>query len=111
MRAILLAGLALLLAATAATAQQRVPSRKTAIRPSSGAREDITVPFLSNGFSTLGVANGVSPIIIKEKALELEDDAQARPVINLQFYGSKQSFDSKGFGATQRPPNSLRPRR
>lgn len=98
--------------ALATTAEAgRVPSYKTEIVPSSGARPDIFVPFLTNGRSTLGVANGVSPIILQQPGLGTENDAQLRPVFNLIYYGSQQAPNSSFMGAIPREPNRLRPNR
>ena len=57
---LLVLGLSALVASTARA--DRVPSHKAGIPPSTGARTDITVPFLSNGNSTLG-AYRVAPRI------------------------------------------------
>jgi hypothetical protein len=101
---------ALLLIAGLARAE-RVPSRKTVYPGSSGARQDITVPYLTNGYSTLGVWNGVEPFIYSKPGLGNVDDAQVRPVFNLIYYGSRQNYNSSNPGAFPRPGNNLRPGR
>jgi hypothetical protein len=90
---------------------ERVPSSKVATPVETGARPDITVPYITNGRSTLGVYNGVSPAIVAKPGLGGYQDAQVRPVYNLPYYGSQQYFNSGFFGAMDRPPNQLRPRR
>ena len=100
-----------LLVAGALARAERVPSTKTVLPPSTGSRVDITVPFLSNGRSTLGVANGVAPKIVSDPALDETGDRKGRPVFNLPFFGAVQSFNGYSFGSVERPPNSLRPNR
>ncbi len=91
---------------------QRVPSTKTVLPPSTGARVDVTVPYLTNGRSTLGVANGVAPLIVGKPSLYPGDpNTTGRPTYNLPFYGAVQSFNSAFFGAVQRNPNQLAPGR
>jgi hypothetical protein len=89
----------------------RVPSSKTIFVPSSGARTDIFVPHLTNGRSTLGVAQGVAPIIIGNPGLGTENDAQVKPVFNLIYYGSVRGPNSDFLGAFPRKPIQLRPNR
>jgi hypothetical protein len=90
---------------------ERVPSAKAITLPSTGARPDVTVPYTTNGRSTLGVYSGVSPRVADEPGLGENNDAQVRMVYNLPFYGAKQSFNAGFFGAVQGPFNSLRPGR
>jgi hypothetical protein len=54
-------GLVLLIAAGASA--DRVPSKKAPSTRCPGVRGDITVPYTTNGYSTLGVYHGVSPYI------------------------------------------------
>jgi hypothetical protein len=86
----------------------RVPSSKVPSRPSTGGRTDIFVPYLTNGVSTLGVANGVSPRIYARPTVNDPVNKGVLPVYNLIFYGSKQSFNSSNPGAIPRRPNNLR---
>lgn len=111
-RALASAVLLVLLSLTTASAE-RVPSSKTVFPPSNGTRVDKTVPYLTNGFTTLGVPSGtpVAPDVFGKNGLSPAGDMQQRPVLNLPFYGAKQSFNSDSFGAGQRQPNTLRPRR
>jgi hypothetical protein len=105
------AALAALLLLAGFARAERVPSRKTVLPPSSGARTDITVPYLTNGNTTLGVWNGVAPLIYGKPGLGNVDDAQSRPVFNLIYYGSRQNYNSSNPGAFPRPGNNLRPGR
>jgi hypothetical protein len=100
----------LIVAVNAADAE-RVPSSKAVLPPSTGARVDITVPYTSNGRTTLGVAGGVAPRVVSDPALDESGDHKGRPVFNLPFFGAVQSFNGYSFGAVERPPNSLRPNR
>jgi hypothetical protein len=90
---------------------EREPSTKTVMPPSPGARVDITVPYLTTGRTTLGVYNGVAPRIYASPIVDDPKNPQAKPVFNLIFYGSAQSFGDKSDGATPRPLNMLRPPR
>jgi hypothetical protein len=103
--------LGLLLATTDMANAARVPSVRVVTYPSTGAHHDITVPYTTNGRSTLGVYQGIGPQIVSQPGLSIVDDAQVRPVYNLPFYGGKQSFDSGKFGSIDRRANSLRPGR
>jgi hypothetical protein len=106
-----LLALGLLLGSAGAANADRVRSTRVITYPSTGARHDITVPYTTNGFSTLGVFNGVGPLIVSQPGLGVLNDAQVRPVYNLPFYGGRQSYNSGFFGAVERRPNSLRPGR
>ena len=130
----------------------RVPSRKAASLRCPGVRGDHTVPYTTNGFSTLGVWQGVSPYIysapevyesysvnlpVASTRVEWQPKyapyylstllgkqsrwtgdfyvpystgfsspayyTGARPVFNLQFYGSTLGFSSRSTGAVYRP--------
>ena len=106
-----LTALGLLIALTATADAGRVPSSKADRTNNYGAPGDITVPYLTNGRSTLGVSQGVSAVIAPSPGLGgLHGDVQ-RPVFNLIFYGSQKSPGADFNFATQRPPNQLRPGR
>lgn len=96
---------------TSSASADRVPSRKTQIVPDPGARVDIFVPFLTNGRSTLGVSQGVAPIIVNQPGLGAANDNQLRPVYNLIYYGASKSPNSSFMGAMPREPNQLRPQK
>jgi hypothetical protein len=66
------------------------------------------VPFLTNGTTTLG-AYRVAPIIYASPIVNDPMNPQTKPVFNLIFYGSVQSFGDQNNGALQRPGNTLRP--
>ena len=104
-----LTAVGLLLALSAPADAARVPSSKADRTNNFGARPDITVPYLTNGPSTLGVAQGVSPIIFPSPGLGGDKGDTQRPVFNLIFYGSQKSAGPDFNHATKRPPNSLRP--
>lgn len=106
--ALAVAGVLLLSGAAQA---QRVPSRKAEGMRNPGVRGDITVPYLNNGYTTLGVYNGVAPLVYGGPGLGNQDDAQVRPVFNLIYYGSRQDYNSSNPGAFPRPANNLRPGR
>jgi hypothetical protein len=101
------AGLAL---AAGAARADRVPGEKTVIPPSTGSRVDITVPYLTTGYTTL-MPGAVAPRIYASPNVEKPQYPQIKPVFNLIFYGSGMSFGDKSNGAEQRPPNVLRPPR
>ena len=106
-----LTALGLLIALTTYADAGRVPSSKAGRTNNPGADGDITVPYLTNGRSTLGVAQGVSAIIAPSPSLGgVHGDVQ-RPVFNLIFYGAQKSPGADFNFATQRQPNQLRPGR
>jgi hypothetical protein len=102
--------LAVLVGTAVSVHADRVPSSKTVIQPSPGARVDITVPYLTTGRTTLG-AYYVAPRIYASPDVQDRRNPAVKPVFNLIFYGSAQSFGDRSDGATQRPPNMLRPPR
>jgi len=92
----------------------RTLSRKTTGAREFGARPDTFVPYTTNGRGTLGVWQGVGPLIYSAPGLgdpaQLGDrDAQQKPVYNLIYYGSKLSSGDSFNGAMPRLPNQLRP--
>jgi hypothetical protein len=103
----LAAGLAL---GAGAARAGREPSAKVVAPPSTGTRVDITVPYLTTGNTTL-MPGAVAPRIYNSPTVENQKYPQAKPVFNLIFYGSAQSFGDKSNGAEQRAPNVLRPPR
>ncbi len=98
-----------LLAAAPARAE-RTPGTKTTIVPSTGARPDITVPYLTTGRSTL-MQGYVQPRIYNSPIVDDPRNPGTRPVFNLIFYGSRMSFGDQENGAVSRPGNQLRPPR
>jgi hypothetical protein len=98
-----------LLLASAARAD-RVPSSKAYYPTFPGVQPQITVPYVTNGFSTLGVYQGVAPRIFNSpNVADANVTGSAKPVFNLIFYGSGQGYGDASNGAAQRPPNELRP--
>lgn len=98
-----------LLLASAARAD-RVPSSKAYYPTFPGVRPQIAVPYVTNGFSTLGVYQGVAPRIYNcPNVDDPKFTGTAKPVFNLIFYGSVQGYGDATNGAIQRPPNQLRP--
>src|SRR5437868_14449039 len=95
-----LAALAALVLIAPTVDAARVPSRRTVIPPSTGARTDVTVPYTTNGRSTLGVAQGVSPFIYGRPALNDPMNHGVIQVYNLPFYGARQATNSNHPGAT-----------
>ncbi len=106
MKARLLAGavavLALVLAVAPTARAERIPSHKVEVQPIHGARPDIRVPYLTNGYSNLGVWQGVAPRIYATPIVDDPTYPQVRPVYNLQFYGAVQSFGAGNNGAVDR---------
>ncbi len=102
-----LLALGLLLPVGAARAE-RTGGTKTVYPPSTGSRIDITVPYLTTGGSTL-MPGRVAPIIYATPVVDDPQNPGVKPVFNLIFYGSKMDYGDSNNGATQRPPNDLRP--
>jgi hypothetical protein len=105
MRIIAAAAFALMIAGAA---EARVPSTKTVIPPSTGARVDITVPYTTNGRSTLGVYNGVGPLIYSTPSISAKGSPGGLPVFNLPFYGGRIMTGNGLIGAGPVEPNILR---
>ena len=98
-----------LLLATAARAD-RVPSSKAYYPTFPGVRPQITVPYVTNGNSTLGVYQGVAPRIYNSpNVADSQVTGTGKPVFNLIFHGSTQGFGDASNGAQPRPGNDLRP--
>ena len=95
--------LTLMLLTTTAVRADRVPSQKTVIPRDPGARGDITVPYLTNSYSTLGVYQGVAPRIYSSPIVNDPRSPQARPVFNLIFYGATRDIGDASDGAVSRP--------
>jgi hypothetical protein len=87
---------------------ERTPGTKTTNAPNTGARLDLSVPYLTTGRSTL-MPGAVAPRIYASPIVEDPKNPQAKPVFNLIFYGSAMSYGDQSNGATQRPANQLRP--
>jgi hypothetical protein len=97
------AALGLFLAIAGTATAERVPMVRTSGQKSTGARNDITVPYTTNGKSAFGVYQGVSPRIYSSPIVDDPKNPQSKPVFNLIFWGSVQSFGDKSNGATPKP--------
>lgn len=93
-----------LLALAGTAAADRVPSRKSEGLRDPGTRGDITVPYTTNGYSTLGVWQGVAPRIYSSPDVEDREYPDTRRVYNLPFWGGVQSFGDRSNGAVPRLP-------
>jgi hypothetical protein len=91
-----------LLAAGAARADRTPPTRVPSPPPATGSRPDITVPYTTDGRSTL-INGKVAPSIYGSPIVEDKKNPGARPVFNLPFYGSVQSFGDRSNGAVSKP--------
>ncbi len=96
-----LLGLALLSVPALAerTPTTRVPSPPAA----TGTRPDITVPYTTDGTSTFMYNGSVAPRVYKSPIVNDPKNPGARPVYNLQFYGSRMSFGDRSNGAVSVP--------
>ncbi len=99
-----LSALALVLTASTARADRLPSSRVPSPPPATGTRPDIFVPYTTNGYSTLGVAQGVAPKIYASPIVDDPKNPGAKPVYNLPFWGGVQSFGDRSNGAAPRPP-------
>ncbi len=94
--------LGLLLAASARA--DRVPSSKAYYPTFPGVRPQITVPYTTNGGTTLGVYQGVAPRIYNSpNVADPQYAGSAKPVFNLIFYGSGQGYGDASNGARAAP--------
>jgi hypothetical protein len=89
---------------------EKVGPTKTVNAPSTGARVDITVPYLTTGRSAL-MPGYVQPRVYGSPDVNNTANPGVRPVFNLIFYGAKMSFGDQENGAVQGPMNQLRPPR
>ncbi len=83
----------------------RIASQRTEVRWSTGVRQDITVPYLTSGHSTILSGNSVAPRIYASPTVDSAGNPQAKPVYNLIFYGSQQGFGDRSNGAKPRRPD------
>ena len=103
-----LAALALLACSAAPALADRTPTTRISGQRSTGTRIDITVPYLTTGNSTL-MPGQVAPRIYASPIVDDPRNPGVKPVFNLIFYGAKMDYGNESNGATQRPPNDLRP--
>ncbi|HJT79140.1 MAG TPA: hypothetical protein VJ739_18230 [Gemmataceae bacterium] len=95
-------GALLLVAATARA--ERTPMTRTSGQRTQGARPSVAVPYLTTGRQAFG-AYSVAPRIYSSPVVDDPANPQAKPVYNLQYYGSTLNFGdrSTGAGSRQRP--------
>ncbi|MGL4554767.1 MAG: hypothetical protein ACRC33_26680 [Gemmataceae bacterium] len=94
--------------ALCAAASARVPSSKAVLPRQPGVRGDSTVPYTTNGFTTLGVSGGVSPKVVASPELDTPGSPTTQKVYNLIFYGSRLQSSPAFNAASNREPNNLR---
>jgi hypothetical protein len=94
--------LGLLLIATSQLQADRTPTARTSGSRNTGARNDITVPYTTDGTSTFMKGGSVAPRIYASPVVDDPKHPQSKPVFNLIFYGAKQGFGDKSNGATPR---------
>ncbi len=88
--------------AQAGTADARVPMTRVEGYRNTGARNDITVPYLTTGRTAFG-AYSVAPRIYSSPDLDDPRFPGSKPVFNLPFYGAVQAFGDRSNGAMPRP--------
>jgi hypothetical protein len=91
----------LLFLASGTARAERIVTQRTSGQKSSGARDDITVPYMTTG-KTAFMQGYSAPRIYSSPQVDDPNNPQARPVYNLIFYGSKQGFGDKSNGAATR---------
>jgi hypothetical protein len=85
----------------AGAAPARTPMVRTEGQRNPGVRGDITVPYLTTGYSAFG-AYHVAPRIYSSPNVVDTEDPGATQVYNLPFYGAVQSFGDRSNGAVLR---------
>src|SRR5262245_59055235 len=80
----------------------RVPSSKAPNARQPGGKEDVRVPYTTNGYSNLGVAQGVAPKIIKDPEIDNMQFPGVIPTYNLPFWGGIQGFSDRSNGVAPR---------
>jgi hypothetical protein len=100
-----LAVLGLTLLATGPARADRTPSTRVPTFLNNGARGDITVPYTTDGNSTMMRAGFVAPYYVASPIVNDTANPGSRPVFNVYaFYGA-----SKQFGATEGAAPRARP--
>jgi hypothetical protein len=98
--AFIAAALLALLLVTAGTARaDRVPSLRTASTTSPGTRPDITVPYLTTGYSTIMSGRYVGVRIYASGMVDNPYLETQPPVYNLPFWGGIVAFGTRSQGA------------
>ena len=96
-----LALVGLLVAFSLSARADRLQTQRSSGQRTNGARTDNTVPYLTTGKTTF-MPNYVQPKIYSSPIVDDPSNPQSKPVFNLIFYGSKQSFGDASNGATPR---------
>jgi hypothetical protein len=96
-----LALLGALLAFSLSARADHMQTQRSSGQRNNGARADMTVPYLTTGKTTF-MPNYVQPKIYSSPIVDDPAHPQSKPVFNLIFYGSKQSFGDASNGASPR---------
>jgi hypothetical protein len=97
--------LGLFLLTTGPARADRTPSNRVPTYLNNGARGDITVPYTTNGISTLGVYNGVAPFYTATPIVDDPRNPGARPVYDVYaYYGASKNYGSTEGAAPRRTP-------
>jgi hypothetical protein len=80
---------------------ERTSTTRTSGQKSTGARTDVTVPYVTTGNSAF-MPGSVAPRIYASPTVDDPRNPQAKPVYNLPFYGGTQSFGDASEGARPR---------
>ena len=94
--------LALLAGTAAPVLADRTPTARVEGQKSTGARVDITVPYLTTGGSAF-MSGYVSPLIYASPVADDLRNPGARPAYNLPFYGARMGFGGSNNGAVPKP--------
>jgi hypothetical protein len=93
--------LAVLLLATAAWADRTPTARLNGTRDP-GVRGDITVPYLTTGYTAFG-AYYVAPRVYSAPTMDDLRNPGARPAYNLPFYGARMGYGDFMNGYVPKP--------
>lgn len=95
--------LGLFLVEAGSASAERVPSTRSGGQKNTGARQDSSVPYLTTGNSAFLTGRSVAPRIYASPTVDDPKNPQAKPVYNIIFYGSVQSFGDRSNGAMPKP--------
>src|SRR5262245_8409117 len=96
------AALALLACLASPALADRTPSQRVEGQKSTGARVDITVPYLTTGYSAFG-AYSVAPRIYAAPVVDDPAKPGTRPTFNLPFYSGRMGYSGAANGAVPKP--------
>jgi hypothetical protein len=94
--------LGLLACLTAPARADRTPSVRSEGLKSTGARIDITVPYLTTGGSAFG-AYSVAPRVYASPVVDDPAKPGTRPTFNLPFFGGRMGYSGFTNGAVPKP--------